>query len=431
MDSSERQSADAVGTIRITDLVLEYPIYRHLVWDRARALLGAVIRPIRPTAKRVLERVSFVIQPGEVVGIVGRNGSGKTSLLKTIAGATYPDGGRVEVSGRTLALFAAGLGFRPQFTGRENVKYGGLLLGFRRKQIDALLDVVAQFSELGEALDQPFFTYSSGMRSRLAFSLAISTPSDIVILDETLATGDSRFVTKCYRQINEMRKSGKTIVLVSHNLGEVARLTSRVLVLDQGRLIFDGDVFEGITCYERLLLADSVSGPPAGIEEKDIQILLTLKDESGRLLQMAEIGQRLAIELKIDSRQDWGECFVFLRLISTESNRVYAYVMPKRWDTLRTMAPGRDSVEIGKGETTIAWTIQSWTGGEGGYFFDVYIGPPCDPEAPDLSGGRFWRHAANFMSVYGNAYLKGACSVTELPVESVRITRTDGIGGRP
>ena len=424
---SVRQSGDAVGTIRVTDLVLEYPIYRHLVWDRARALLGAVIRPIRPSAKRVLERVSFVIQPGEVVGIVGRNGSGKTSLLKTIAGATYPDGGRVEVSGRTLALFAAGLGFRPQFTGRENVKYGGLLLGFRRKQIDVLLDAVAQFSELGEALDQPFFTYSSGMRSRLAFSLAISIPSDIVILDETLAAGDQRFVTKCYRQINEMRKSGKTIVLVSHNLGEVARLTSRVLVLDQGRLMFDGDVFEGLTIYERLLLAGMVPEPARSEEkEKEIQVSLTLKDESGRPLQMVEIGQRLAVELKIDSRQALGECFVLLRLISMESNQVYTYLMSKRWQSLRMTAPERDSVVIDQGETTITWTIPAWTGGEGGYFFDVYIGPPCDPKAPDLSGGRFWRHAANLMSVYGNPYLKGACSAAEIPVESVRIVRTTG-----
>jgi len=429
MDSAGRQSADAVGTIRVTDLVLEYPIYRHLVWDRARALLGAVIRPIRPTAKRVLERVSFVIQPGEIVGIVGRNGSGKTSLLKTIAGATYPDGGHVEVSGRVLALFAAGLGFRPQFTGRENVKYGGLLMGFRRKQIDALLDAVAQFSELGEAMGQPFFTYSSGMRSRLAFSLAISTPSDIVILDETLAAGDQRFVAKCYQQIKEMRSSGKTILFVSHNLGEVARLTSRVMVLDQGRLAFDGDVFEGLAFYERLLLEGAM--PEGGAsEEKDVQVSLALKDESGHPVQMVEIGQRLAVELTIDARQNLGERFVFLRLISMESNQVYAYLMPRRWQTLRAMPQERDSVVVDKGETTIAWVIPSWTGGEGGYFFDVYIGPPCSPEAPDLSSGQFWRHARNFMSVYGNAYLKGACSTAELPVETVRVTRTAGSGGR-
>lgn len=429
MDSAGRQSTDAVGTVRVIDLVLEYPIYRHLVWDRARALLGAVIRPIRPTAKRVLERVSFVIQPGEVVGIVGRNGSGKTSLLKTIAGATYPDGGRVEVSGRTLALFAAGLGFRPQFTGRENVKYGGLLLGFRREQIAALLDDVARFSELGEALDQPFFTYSSGMRSRLAFSLAISTPSDIVILDETLAAGDQRFVTKCYRQIKEMRKSGKTIVLVSHNLGEVARLTSRVLVLDQGCLIFDGDVFEGLTIYERLLLA-GMAPEPARSEEKEIQVSLILKDESGRPLPMVEIGQRLTVELTIDARQNLGDQFVFLRLISMENNQVYAYLMPKRWQTLQAMSRERDSVVVEKGQTTITWAVPAWTGGEGGYFFDIYIGPPCPSEAPDLSSGQFWRHAANFMSVYGNAYLKGACSMAELPVEAVRVTRAAGSGGR-
>ena len=425
MGTLVNKAEELIGRVRVTDLTLEYPIYQNVVWDRARAVLGSVVRPIRPPVRRVLDRISFAIQPGEVVGIVGRNGSGKTSLLKTIAGATCPDGGRVEVSGRVLALFAAGLGFRSQFTGRENLRYSGLLLDLGKRRITELIPAVAQFSELGEALDQPFFTYSSGMRARLAFSLAVSTPSDVLILDETLATGDQRFVAKCYRQIREMRNSGKTILLVSHNLGEVARLTSRVLVLDHGRLMFDGDVFEGLTFYERLLRAEAEAGP-ARTEEKDVHVSVALKDESGRPLQMVEIGQRLAIELKISSHQNLGECFVLLCLTSLESNKLYAYLMPKRWETLRKISPLRDSVEIGKGETTITWTLPAWAGGEGSYSLDVYIGPPCEPDSPDMSSGRFWRHAETLMSVYGNAYLKGACSTAEIPVDRVTITSTTG-----
>lgn len=410
------------GAIHIEGLVLEYPVYRRLALDRCRALLGAVLPWLSPPYHRVLDRVTLAITPGEVVGVVGLNGAGKTSLLKVIAGLLSPTEGTVRVGGRVMALLAMGVGFRPALTGRQNLLIGGVLFGLDARDITARIQEIAQFSELDEALDQPYFTYSSGMRARLAFSLATSVPADIVILDETLATGDARFISKCYRRLKEIRASGRTILFVSHNLGEVARVTSRILLIDRGRLAFDGDVFEGLKAYEEALAEANQPAHALRSELNGVTVSVTVRDEQGRPLTLVELGQRVAIEMRIDAQKDLGESWVFLRIITVEGNQLYAYLMPRRGDALRGVSDGKDAVSIKAGLTTITWTIPFWTGGEGSYFIDAYIGPACDLDAPDISGGRFWRHAVHVSSVYGNAYLKGAASVTEMPVESVSVT---------
>jgi len=409
------------GAIQVEDLVLEYPVYGHLVRDRFRALLGALLPWVNPPFRRVLDRITLSIKPGEVVGIVGLNGVGKTSLLKAIAGLVSPTEGTVRVGGRVMALFAMGVGFRSAFTGRQNLLIGGLLLGLETREITARMPEIAEFSELGEALDQPYFTYSSGMRARLAFSLATSVPADVVILDETLATGDARFVSKCYRRIKEIRASGKTVLFVSHNLGEVARITSRVLLLDRGRVVFDGDVFEGLKVYVDSFADASPSVAMDPARAGDLEVSVRVQDERGQALQVVEPGQRIAIQMRIVSRRELGESFVFLRIIRMESNELYTYLSARRWDTLREIPTQWDSVRVGAGVTTITWTIPYWTGGEGGYFIDAYVGPACPPEAPDVADGRFWHKAARLEVSYGNAYLRGAGSLAELPVERVTV----------
>ena len=410
------------GAIRVEGLVLEYPVYRRLALDRCRALLGAVLPWLSPPFHRVLDGVTLAITPGEVVGVVGLNGAGKTSLLKVIAGLLSPTEGTVRVGGRVMALLAMGVGFRPALTGRQHLLIGGLLFGLDARDITARIQEIAQFSELGEALDQPYFTYSSGMRARLAFSLATSVPADIVMLDETLATGDARFISKCYRRLKEIRASGRTILFVSHNLGEVARVTSRVLLIDRGRLAFDGDVFEGLKAYEEALAESNQPAHALRSELDGVAVSVTVRDEQGRSLSLVEPGQRVAIEMRIDAQKDLGESWVFLRILTVESNQLYAYLTIRRWDTLREIPTRHDGLYLAAGETTIIWTIPHWICGEGGYFIDAYVGPACPLDAPDLSGGRFWRHVARLRSVYANAYLKGACGLAELPVASVAIT---------
>lgn len=190
-----------------------------------------------------LRDVSFSIGSGETVGIVGLNGSGKSTLLQMICGTVSPSCGEVAVSGRVAALLELGAGFNSEFTGRENVLLNAAILGFRRESIQERMAEILDFSELGEFLDQPVKTYSSGMYARLAFSIAIHVDPEILIIDEALAVGDSRFVAKCMRRIKDIQTRGVTILFVSHDVGSVRTLCDRVIWLNKGKLVEDGDVF--------------------------------------------------------------------------------------------------------------------------------------------------------------------------------------------
>ncbi|MEO8013509.1 MAG: ABC transporter ATP-binding protein [Polaromonas sp.] len=190
-----------------------------------------------------LKDVSFSVGRGETVGIVGRNGSGKSTLLQMICGTVSPTEGSVQTHGRVAALLELGAGFNLEFTGRENVLLNAAIIGFSRSDMQARMQQVLDFSELGDFLDQPVKTYSSGMYARLAFSIAIHVDPDILIVDEALAVGDARFVAKCMRRIKEIKEKGCTILFVSHDVSSVRTLCERVVWLDKGRLVEQGDVF--------------------------------------------------------------------------------------------------------------------------------------------------------------------------------------------
>ena len=324
-----------------------------------------------------------------------------------------------------MALLAMGVGFRPTYTGRENIEYGGLLLGMMPSEIRDRTEVIVEFSELGDSIDQPYFTYSSGMRARLAFSLATHIATEIVILDETLATGDQRFAAKCYRRLHQVRDSGVTILFVSHNLGEVARLTSRVLVLEEGSLRFDGDVFTGLEFYEQLLLVNMEESGSAVTGLASVDIDLKLLNKQGQPLRLVRPGQSIDIEFNISAARDLGCMFVFLRMINVENNNLTSYLMVNRWNDLVTgQFDGNSNVDLTAGRTTINWSILHWVAGEGTYSIDAYIGPPIDASMPDISVGRFWRNAVRLTVAYENHYLKGANSALEMPVEAVTIKHT-------
>lgn len=412
------------GTIDVQDLVVEYPLYQHVIWDRFRALLGILFPACKPPVRRILNRISFSIQPGETVALVGRNGAGKTSLLKVISGLLSPTAGNVHVNGQLMALLAMGIGFRPAFTGRENLVYCGLLLGLEKQQILELIPEIIQFSELGAAIDQPFFTYSSGMKARLAFALAAAVPADIVILDETLAVGDSKFVTKCYRRLREIEKSGKTIVMVSHQLGEIARLASRVVVLDCGKIVHDGNVPDGLRVYEKIL-ADAVVG-----EDKQsgdyglLNVAVKVYNDRGEEAGYVSVGQPVRVELTVRSPHAIGDQFVVLRLTDIERGHLCSYLMPSRWDALgRRGAAGQDNIFMGAGETRVTWEVPHWVAGEGFYSFDVYLGPPTDIATLDLSQGRFWIAVGKLAVRYDNEWLRGSSAAVEIPISGVHVSR--------
>ncbi len=211
-------------------------------------LLG---RPVaQPPLFKALDDVSFSIEPGEVVGIIGHNGAGKSTLLKMLARISTPTHGSVKVNGRVAPLIEVGAGFVGDFTGRENVYLNGTILGMSKKEIDRKFDEIVDFAEMSEFIDTPVKRYSSGMQVKLAFAVATSVESEILIVDEVLAVGDLAFQRKCFDRMEELiKRQGRTVLLVSHNIRQVERLCSRVLVMDHGRKVSDGDAAAGCNFF--------------------------------------------------------------------------------------------------------------------------------------------------------------------------------------
>ena len=220
--------------------------------ERRRTLKEVVLRQYAP-ADRVdaLHDVSFEVARGEAFGVVGSNGSGKSTLLKLVAGTSHPSAGRLEVDGRVSALLELGAGFHPDFTGRENAFLNGSLLGLPKKAMEAAMPAVEAFADIGRFFDAPVKTYSSGMYARLGFAVAVHLDPDVLLVDEVLAVGDEYFQHKCFAKIADFRREGRTILLVSHDLGAVSRLCERAMWLDAGRVAALGPTRETLNAYQR------------------------------------------------------------------------------------------------------------------------------------------------------------------------------------
>jgi len=212
-----------------------------------------------------LKDVSFEIRKGETVGIIGRNGSGKSTLLQMICGTLFPTNGTVETRGRIAALLELGSGFNPEFTGRENVYLNGAVLGLSKEEIDARFDAIAAFADIGDFIEQPVKTYSSGMFVRLAFAIQANVDPEILIVDEALAVGDAYFVHRCMLRFNELQKSGTTILFVSHDANSVRNLCSRAIWLVDGAIRDEGNSSKVVDAYlahlfgQQEVIADSIS----------------------------------------------------------------------------------------------------------------------------------------------------------------------------
>lgn len=204
----------------------------------------------------VLKDISLNIKKGETVALIGTNGSGKSTLLKLMTRIIFPNSGTIEKDGKLTSLLELGAGFHPDFTGRENIYFNASIFGLTRKEIDNRINEIIDFSELGEFIDNPIRTYSSGMYMRLAFSVAINVDADILLIDEILAVGDQHFQDKCYRKLEELRDSGKTIVIVTHSLDVVKKLCHRAIWIYKGEFRLDGDPVYVIDEYLKQVALD-------------------------------------------------------------------------------------------------------------------------------------------------------------------------------
>jgi lipopolysaccharide transport system ATP-binding protein len=232
-----------------------YKTFREALVNLARA----PYRRWGPTAERrrepesiwALQDVSFEIQPGDVVGIIGRNGAGKSTLLKVLSRITEPTKGRVEIRGRVGSLLEIGTGFHPELTGRENIFLNGAILGMSRAEIRRKFDEIVAFAEIERFLDTPVKRYSSGMSVRLAFAVAAHLEPEILLVDEVLAVGDAAFQKKCLGKMGGVAREGRTVFLVSHNMGAITHLCQKGIMLEYGRVAFEGSARDAVECYNR------------------------------------------------------------------------------------------------------------------------------------------------------------------------------------
>lgn len=297
-----------MGTITVTRLGKAYRQYPHR-WSR----LLEWVEPgpaRRHSLKWVLRDVSFVVRSGEAVGIIGINGAGKSTLLKMITGTTTPTEGSVHITGRVAALLELGLGFHPDFTGRENVVMAGQLMGLSTDRIAGLMPEIEAFAEIGDYIDQPVRVYSSGMQMRLAFSVATAVRPDVLIVDEALSVGDAYFVHKSFARIKQFREDGTTLLIVSHDKASIQAICDRAILLDAGRLAMEGEP-EAVLDYYNARLADhqpqrvrqerlddgrlqTVSGTGEATVET-----VELADASGRRLEIVPVGERVVLRISV------------------------------------------------------------------------------------------------------------------------------------
>lgn len=304
-----------MGSITVTNLGKAYKVYPGRFARLKEWLLPFGTQ--RHTIKWVLQDLNFTVDPGEAVGIIGINGAGKSTLLKMLTGTTQPTTGSIQITGRVAALLELGIGFHPEFTGRQNAFMAGQLLGMKAEEIRALMPEIEAFAEIGDYMDMPLRVYSSGMQMRLAFSVATAIRPDILIVDEALSVGDAYFQHKSFERIREFRKQGTTLLIVSHDKQAIQSICDKALLLNQGKLTMEGRP-EAVMDYYNALLADyqnqqitqkvSADGrlqTISGTGEASVTSIALL-DEAERQLEVVDVGQsvRLRIEITVHKTID-------------------------------------------------------------------------------------------------------------------------------
>lgn len=302
-----------MSDIRVKGLAKAYKIYPSQ-WAR----LAEWIMPFvgkRHETHWVLQDIDFELKPGEAVGIVGSNGAGKSTLLKMMAGTVRPSRGAIKIGGRVAALLELGMGFHPEFTGRQNVIMNGQLQGLSLEEIDRLMPQIEAFAEIGEYIDLPVRTYSSGMQMRLAFSVATAQRPDVLIVDEALSVGDSYFQHKSFERIRSFRKAGTTLLIVSHDRYAIQTVCDRAILLDKGRIRMQGEPVDVLDYYNALMaerefetvkqttLADGRISTISGTGEVSITDVRLL-GEDGKPADSVQVGEHLKLVVSVRATSD-------------------------------------------------------------------------------------------------------------------------------
>lgn len=308
-----------MGTITVTNLGKAYKQYPTR-WSRLIEWLDPRGKP-HHTLHWVQRDVNFSVRSGEALGIIGINGAGKSTLLKMIVGTTQPTTGSVSLTGRVAALLELGMGFHPDFTGRQNVMMAGQLLGYSVEELSALMPEIEVFAEIGEYIDQPVRVYSSGMQMRLAFSVATARRPDVLIVDEALSVGDAYFQHKSFDRIREFRKQGTTLLIVAHDKAAIQAICDRAILLNAGRLEMEGPP-EAVMDYYNALLADRQNQEVRQqvLESGKVQTIsgsgevvideVVLLNRQGKSVELIHVGQPVTLRISADCRESVPELVI-------------------------------------------------------------------------------------------------------------------------
>lgn len=385
--------------IQIQNLSKMYKLYEKPS-DRLKESLG-LSRKKRYKEHYALRDVNFDIEEGECVGIIGTNGSGKSTILKIITGVLSPTEGEVKVDGRISALLELGAGFNMEYTGLENIYLNGTMIGFTEKEIDERLDAILEFADIGDFIHQPVKMYSSGMFVRLAFAVAINIDPEILIVDEALSVGDVFFQAKCYHKFEEFKEQGKTILFVSHDLGSIARYCDRVILLNKGNKLDEGSPKAMVDMYKQLLVnQDPVKQKEGGQEgqqenwregfqvnpdtleygEKQAEIIdYTVLDVNGRQSNTIEKGTTFRIKMKVHFNEDIQEpimAFTFKNVQGTEitgTNTMYEKVSVEHPEAGREcIVTFEQKMNLQGGEYLLSFGCTGYRDGEFTVFHRLY-----------------------------------------------------------
>lgn len=312
--------------IQVQNLTKIYKLYDKPI-DRLKESLG-LTRKKKYVEHYALKNVSFDVKRGETVGIIGTNGSGKSTILKIITGVLNPTSGQVRVNGRISALLELGAGFNGEYSGIENIYLNGTMIGFSREEIDRKMDDILSFADIGDFVNQPVKTYSSGMFVRLAFAIAINIDPEILIVDEALSVGDVFFQSKCYRKFEEFKEKGKTILLVSHDLSSIGKYCDRVVLLNRGEKLSEGNPKDTVNLYRRVMVnqlddpkndnSGTISKANENMKSKlnlnpkfleygnqDAEITdFAICDENGFISNSVEKGKEFIVKMRVDFLND-------------------------------------------------------------------------------------------------------------------------------
>ena len=264
-------------SIRVKDVTKVYQLYDKPI-DRIKEAMS-ITKKCYHTDFFALDTVSFDVEKGQTVGIIGTNGSGKSTILKIITGVLTPTQGSVEVNGKISALLELGAGFNMDYTGIENVYMNGTMMGFSREEMDAKLPEILDFADIGDFVNQPVKTYSSGMFVRLAFALAINVDPEILIVDEALSVGDVFFQAKCYRKIDEIRNKGTTVLMVTHDMGSVIKYCDKVVLLNKGHYVDQGSAADMVDLYKKILANQFDVDDDENVEDNENEIADSKENE--------------------------------------------------------------------------------------------------------------------------------------------------------